>query len=126
MNGGSIDYNTESSHNKREIVADPMYACLIEAITLGYTSVASSLLDLGVDPNSQSNQARLGKVTDRKQQRSLFKSNPLHLASLRGNPYLVKKLLQNGKPVFSSLLCTCNIAEQTDMMTNFPRNRMQS
>jgi hypothetical protein len=74
-NDGSIDYN----------------------ITLGYTSVASSLLDLGVDPNSQSNQARLGKVTDRKQQRSLFKSNPLHLASLCGNQYLVKKLLQNDR-----------------------------
>ena len=46
LNDGSIDYNTESGHNERETVADPLYACLIEAITLGYTSVASSLLDL--------------------------------------------------------------------------------
>ena len=101
MNDGDIDHNTDSGHNESESVADPLYESLIEAITLGYTSVASALLDLGVDPNSPSNQARLGKVTDRKQQRSLFKSNPLHLACLCGNPCLVKKLLQNGKSIFT-------------------------
>lgn len=89
---------------------------------LGYTTIASSLLDVGVDPNSQSNPARLGKVTDRKQQRSLFKSNPLHLACLRGNPFLVKKLLQKGEPIIMSCFF-CDIAEQvsTDMMTTVPR-----
>lgn len=62
---------------------DPMYDSLIESITLGYTSIASALLDLNVDPNSQPNQGRLGKVGDRRQRRAMFKSNPLHLACLR-------------------------------------------
>ncbi len=99
MNDSDIDHSTDSGHNESGSVADPLYESLIKAITLGYTSVASALLDLGVDPNSQPNQARLGKVTDRKQQRLVFKSNPLHLACLCGNPYLVKKLLQNGKSI---------------------------
>mmetsp|Transcript_25497 Transcript_25497/g.61302 ORF Transcript_25497/g.61302 Transcript_25497/m.61302 type:complete len:1096 (+) Transcript_25497:59-3346(+) len=86
----------DSNANENHTSGDPLYGSLVEAITLGYTSVASSLLDLGVDPNDQPNQGRLGKVTDRKQQRALFKSNPLHLASLRGNPYLVKQLLGKG------------------------------
>lgn len=99
-NDDDIDDSTDSGHSELESVADPLHESLIEAITLGYTSIASALLDLGVDPNSQSNQARLGKVTDRKQQRLLFNSNPLHLACLRGDPYLVKKLLQSGKSSF--------------------------
>lgn len=79
----------------KEESKDPLYESLIEAITLGYTSVASSLLDF-TNPNARPNQGRLGKVTDRNQQRALFKSNPLHLACLRGNPYLVKRLLSHG------------------------------
>merc|ERR1712194_289124 len=39
---------------------------------------------------------RLGKIKDRKQQRSLFKSNPLHLACSRGDPSLVRTLLSKG------------------------------
>eukprot|EP00581_Thalassiosira_minuscula_P013959 CAMPEP_0183714800 /NCGR_PEP_ID=MMETSP0737-20130205/9230_1 /TAXON_ID=385413 /ORGANISM="Thalassiosira miniscula, Strain CCMP1093" /LENGTH=1053 /DNA_ID=CAMNT_0025943803 /DNA_START=272 /DNA_END=3433 /DNA_ORIENTATION=- len=82
-----------SAHNKKEKSTDPLYESLILSITLGYTAIASSLLDMGVDPNSQPSQGRLGKVTDRKQQRAMFRSNPLHLACLRGNPHLVQKLL---------------------------------
>lgn len=96
-----------SCRNKPELAVDPMYESLTEAITLGYTYIASSLLDLGVDPNSQSTLGRLGKVTDRKLQRAIFKSNPLHLACLRGNLYLVKKLLQKGKPVSNIHLYFC-------------------
>ncbi|KAL7537415.1 hypothetical protein ACHAXR_007810 [Thalassiosira sp. AJA248-18] len=88
----SDDYN----HDEVGGNTDPLYHSLIEAISLGYTTVASALLAVGVDPNSQPNKGRLGKVTDRKQQRTLFKSNPLHLACLRGNPYLVKQLLSKG------------------------------
>ncbi|KAL9186762.1 hypothetical protein ACHAXT_010482 [Thalassiosira profunda] len=77
--------------------ADPLYEGLLEAVTLGHTAVASALLDLGVNPNSQRDKGgRLGKVTDRKKQRASFVSNPLHLACVRGNPYLVKRLLSGG------------------------------
>jgi len=82
------------SNTEKDI--DPMYENLIEAITLGQTYVAVSLLDVGVDPNSLQSKGRLGKVTDRKKQRNLFNSNPLHLACVRGNNTLVKKLLQKG------------------------------
>lgn len=109
-NGGDFDRTADHDHNELKIVQDPLYESLLEAIVLGYTTIASSLLDVGVDPNSQSNPARLGKVTDRKQQRSLFKSNPLHLACLRGNPFLVKKLLQKGEPIIMSCFF-CDIAE---------------
>lgn len=94
----------ESAHSHRsdadEIdpgAENPLYGNLILSITLGHFTVAGALLDLGVDPNSQQSRGRMGKVTDRKQQRSLFKSNPLHLACSRGNPRLVKKLLSRGQ-----------------------------
>ena len=89
-----------SDHHEKETSADPLYESLVLAIMLGYATVASALLDLGVDPNgmvtSIENQGRLGKIKDRKQQRSLFKSNPLHLACSRGDPFLVGKLLSKG------------------------------
>lgn len=97
-----VNNNVNSNLDEKEGSADPLYECLIESITLGYTAIASSLLDLGVNPNGLPNRGRLGKVTDRKQQRALFKSNPLHLVCLRGNPYLVQKLLSKGKSVFFS------------------------
>ena len=74
---------TQEPNTANEDGKDPMYDSLIKSITLGYTSIASALLDLNVDPNSQPNQGRLGKVGDRRQQRAMFKSNPLHLACLR-------------------------------------------
>ena len=102
--GDTITVGTESDEIRmnttllKENVADPLYASLLESITLGYTRVACALLDLGgFDPNTQSGQGRLGKVTDRQQRRSLFKSNPLHLACLQGEPYLVRKLLDKGR-----------------------------
>eukprot|EP00804_Cyclotella_cryptica_P024822 CCRYP_001772-RA/>CCRYP_001772-RA protein AED:0.27 eAED:0.27 QI:185/1/1/1/1/1/4/3000/1114 len=75
-----------------------LYDGLIEAISLGLTCVAISLLDLGVDPNisSMGGKLRLGKVKDRNQQRALFHANPLHLACVRGEPLLVKRLLAAG------------------------------
>lgn len=77
--------------------ADPLFSSLIEAITLGYSSVALGLLDLGVDPNSQPSRGRLGKVKDRNQQRILFQGNPLHLACIRGDHMLVERLLSKGE-----------------------------
>ena len=91
-----IHSDTATNPNEKKQSTDPLIEHLIEAITLGQTSVVSSLLDLGVDPNSMEHKGRLGKVRDRNKQRATFKSNPLHLACLRGNPYLVKKLLSCG------------------------------
>jgi len=88
--------DTATKPNEKEQSTDPLYEHLVEAITLGQTAVASSLLDLGVDPNSMEHKGRLGKVRDRNKQRATFKSNPLHLACSRGNPYLVKRLLSCG------------------------------
>jgi len=88
--------DTTTNPNEKEQSIDPLYEHLVEAITLGQTAVASSLLNLGVDPNSMEHKGRLGKVRDRNKQRATFKSNPLHLACLRGNPYLVKRLLSCG------------------------------
>ncbi|KAL3781530.1 hypothetical protein ACHAW5_005427 [Stephanodiscus triporus] len=96
IDGNEFEPTYTSDHNVKENVLDPLYASLLESITLGYARVAGSFLDLGVDPNTQHGQGRLGKVSDRQQQRTLFKSNPLHLACLRGNPYLVRKLLDRG------------------------------
>ena len=93
----TVDENIQSSNEQAEEQTDPMYGSLITALTLGQTSVASSLLDLGVNPNSHPHRdSRLGKVKDRKQQRVLFKSSPLHLACAHGNPYLVKRLIECG------------------------------
>lgn len=77
---------------------DLLYDYLTEAISLGLTCVASSLLDLGVNPNSNTmgGKLRLGKVKDRNKQRKMFRGNPLHLACVRGEPFLVKKLLREG------------------------------
>ena len=100
--GEEIGVNSTPGYNLKENVTDPLYVSLLESITLGYTRVACSLLDLGgVDPNTQSCQGRLGKVSDRQQRRSVFKSGPLHLACLRGDPYLVRKLLEKGR------VCPC-------------------
>ena len=99
IDGDEIVMNTTSDSNANDIVLDPLYESLLVSITLGYAQVAYSLLDLGVDPNMRVGQGRLGKISDRVQQRILFKSTPLHLACLRGNPHLVKKLLEKGKSV---------------------------
>ena len=104
--GKENDVTNHDAHQEAETekkTTDPLYGSLIEAITVGHTSIASALLDLGVDPNSEPNEGRLGKNTDRKQQR--FQSNPLHLACLRGNSYLVKRLLSKG--------CKCNTPNAT-------------
>lgn len=107
-----VETDTSSDYNVKENVGHMLYASLLESITLGYTRLACSFLDLGVDPNTQLGQGRLGKVSDRQRQRMLFKSNPLHLACLRGNPHLVRKLLKKGKSVLDLHSCHENSAER--------------
>lgn len=89
---------------------DVMYEYLIEAVALGLTCTASALLDLGVNPNKTSDgKSRLGKVKDRNEQRKLFRANSLHLACVRGEPFLVSRLLTSG--------CKAN---QPDAQGSFP------
>ncbi len=94
---GSIirtDDNSGAAQNSTQ--TGTLFESLIESITMGHALVSMALLDF-VDPNIQPiKEARLGKVTDRKQQRSLFKSNPLHLACIRGDAVLVRALLDKG------------------------------
>jgi acyl-CoA synthetase (AMP-forming)/AMP-acid ligase II/ankyrin repeat protein len=73
-----------------------LYDALLQATTIGHFSVALALLDVGTDPNFGAHGGRLGKVTDRHQQKALFRSSPLHLACLKGHPKLIKKLLKRG------------------------------
>jgi hypothetical protein len=70
-----------------------MYDALLQAATLSQSSIALGLLDAGADPNYGGHSGRLGKVTHRLKQQALFRSIPLHLACLRGDDPLVKKLL---------------------------------
>ena len=82
-----------SSHNKELL----LYDSLIEAITLEQGTVAMGLLSVGANPNYGEHGHRLGKLKNkRKEQKQLLKSNPLHLACVRGNNELVAILLQYG------------------------------
>jgi acyl-CoA synthetase (AMP-forming)/AMP-acid ligase II len=108
MEGGSgiktADLNSGDTRNQPVT----LFESLVESITLGHSNVSKGLLDY-VDPNLQPIKARLGKVKDRKEQRSLLKSNPLHLACIRGDPILVRALLAKG--------CKAN---QPDSSGSFP------
>jgi acyl-CoA synthetase (AMP-forming)/AMP-acid ligase II/ankyrin repeat protein len=69
-----------------------MYEALLEAIMFGHSLIACSLLDV-VDPNMYKHSGRLGK-TSGIERRQAFLSNPLHLACAKGDPLIVKKLLE--------------------------------
>ena len=71
-----------------------MYEALLEAITFGHSLVACSLLEHdAVDPNMYKHSGRLGK-TSGIERRQAFRSNPLHLACAKGDPLIVKKLIE--------------------------------
>ena len=73
-----------------------LYESLIEAITLGQSTVALDLLTNGADPSYGDHSGRLGKTKERIEQRQQFRSNPLHLACVRGNVRVVKELVTLG------------------------------
>ena len=73
-----------------------LYEALLQSTSSRFTNIAMALLDIGADPNIQESEGRIGKVTDRNTQKKLFRSNPLHLACLHGEPQLVQKLLNKG------------------------------
>lgn len=100
------DYNDQSntdSHNtiasrppatRDELGKELLYDALVQATSFQQTSIALSLLSIGADPNHGNHSGRLGKITDRLKQRSIFRSSPLHLACLQGNDTLVARLLE--------------------------------
>lgn len=93
---GNVQENFVSDDSS-DVGRDMMYDYLIGATSLGLTTVAASLLDLGVNPNPAiDKQLRLGKTKDRNKQRKMFRANPLHLACVRGDPFLVRRLLAAG------------------------------
>jgi acyl-CoA synthetase (AMP-forming)/AMP-acid ligase II/ankyrin repeat protein len=72
------------------------YDALLESITLSQFSIALELLQVGVDPNFGAHGGRLSKISHRNDRRKKFTSNPLHLVCGKGNPQLVRKLLEKG------------------------------
>jgi hypothetical protein len=73
-----------------------LYESLSEAATLGHTTIAVALLDVGADPDFDYHGDRLGKVSDRNERKRVFRSSPLHLACVKGDYLLVGKILQKG------------------------------
>ena len=98
------------------------YEALVEATTLGQSTVAIGLLNAGVDPNLDAHGGRLGKVSGRIARRKQFKSNPLHLACGKGMASLVRKLLDKGckfnapdaSGIFPLHLATCGTTTTTN------------
>ncbi|KAG7349146.1 non-ribosomal peptide synthetase family protein [Nitzschia inconspicua] len=75
---------------------EALYEALLQATTLGQTTIAIELLKIGADPNFGAHGGRIGKTSGRLQQRAIFKANPLHLACTKGDHRLVHALLQSG------------------------------
>lgn len=73
-----------------------LYEALLQSISLRFISLAMALLDIGADPNIKESEGRIGKISDRNTRKKQFRSNPLHLACLHGDPRLVKYLLDKG------------------------------
>ena len=73
-----------------------LYEALLQSISMRFTDLAIALLDIGADPNIKESEGRIGKISDRNTRKKLFRSNPLHLACLHGEPRLVKILLNKG------------------------------
>lgn len=81
-------------HSHRNSDDSILYDALMEAAAKGWTRIALGLLDVGADPNFSAHSGRLGKTSGRRDRKRLFLSSPLHLACLRGDAVLVRRLLR--------------------------------
>lgn len=91
----------ERTYDDRQELSVPvdgivLYEALLHSASSRFTRIAMALLDNGADPNIQESEGRIGKISDRNIRKKIFRSNPLHLACLHGEPRLVKKLLEKG------------------------------
>jgi acyl-CoA synthetase (AMP-forming)/AMP-acid ligase II len=95
-----IDINASAANHESKINTShhvkEEYEALLECIAKGRTSIAVGLLNAGVNPNACNHGGRLAKVSSRNERKSLFTSNPLHIACTNGIPLLVRKLLRKG------------------------------
>jgi len=71
-----------------------LYEALIMATSQGHSSLAIALLQAGADPNGGAHSGRLGKIGDRRKRKKVFRSGPMHIASLKGDADLVRELLR--------------------------------
>jgi acyl-CoA synthetase (AMP-forming)/AMP-acid ligase II/ankyrin repeat protein len=91
--------NTEPSDNNDSNDSESeshLYEALVQAVTLGQSSIAIGLLTVGADPNYGAHGGRIGKTSGRLEQRAKFKASPLHIACVKGDHHVVKMLLQCG------------------------------
>jgi hypothetical protein len=98
MEGRSFNNSTASDSRSMEespSQADSMYELLVQSIIQGRISIAVSLLDAGASPNVN-NEQRLSRTRGIRERKAFFHSTPLHLACLRGDPNLVRTLIQKG------------------------------
>jgi ankyrin repeat protein len=89
-----VEYESHTFENEIDEKAK-LYEALLQATTLGQSSIAVGLLLIGADPNFGLHGGRIGKISGRIEQRATFKSNPLHLACSKGDVYLTKVLLDH-------------------------------
>jgi len=83
--------------NESDDRATKLFEALLQAITLGQSNLAVALLGTGADPNLREHRKRLGKTSGRLEQRDAFKSNPMHLACVKGDLSVVRALIFLGK-----------------------------
>ena len=98
---GSISGETDQGFTdaRRTTAETPLYDALLQAVTLGQSIIAISLLHEGADPNSRSHGGRIGKTSGRVAQRAIFKASPLHLACNKADVKLIHELVRHGAKV---------------------------
>jgi acyl-coenzyme A synthetase/AMP-(fatty) acid ligase len=79
--------------NESDDTATRLFEALLQAITLGQSNLAVALLGTGANPNLKEHRKRLGKTSGRLEQRNAFKSNPMHLACVKGDLSVVWALI---------------------------------
>ena len=89
----------EHSASDDENMEALLYDALLQAATLGQTTIGVGLLKVGTDPNCGAHGHRLGKVSHRMEQKELFRSSPLHLACSKGDIVFVKELLKKNSKI---------------------------
>jgi ankyrin repeat protein len=90
----NIDSTEKALSSEEDNGQSMLYDALLQAATLGQSTIAIALLRVGADPNFGFHGGRLSKVSGRMERKRLFRSSPMHLACLKGDDTLVKELLE--------------------------------
>ena len=97
-NDGGSDSNPNSVVRDDD---DELFEALFQSAAIGYSNIGMALLDLGADPCRNSHKGRLGKITSRLERKKVFRSSPLHLACMHGDPAFVRCLIAHGAAINS-------------------------